>query len=433
MADQTPNFNLTKDASTDYYNIDNTNANLDKIDKALGNTARFETAGGSGTAIILTGLELIDGHSKTFVVSANNNGAATNINGKPLYKPGTTQAPKLVVGKAITVWYSAGGNCFFIKASAEGNAIAEHVLAGDTFSNDDDTGIPGEMVDNGPAEAEIIELTTEGAEYTIVKGFHSGLRKISSKISGLVASVIKAGTTVGGILGTFTSDATAQVGDILAPETAYVKGNKVTGTMPDRGTVNATLPINGSFAIPAGKHSGSGKVTQDVPTKGAQIYTPGTIDQTIASGRYLSGTQTIKGDANLIPANILQGKSIFGVAGDVVAGKKFASGVVTSSTVAENISAPDGSSKSLYPFEVTGLDFTPRVILVHHYTGNQISMVGIYNRDFGNSFMGSSITQSGGTGGSWNTRITYPAHINETGFRLHGSYGGAAVTWQAFD
>lgn len=50
-------------------------------------------------------------------------------------------------------------------------------------------------------------------------------------------------------------------------------------------------------------------------TKGATTYTPTTIDQTIASGTYLSGTQTIKGDTNLVADNIKSGVSIFGVNG----------------------------------------------------------------------------------------------------------------------
>lgn len=51
------------------------------------------------------------------------------------------------------------------------------------------------------------------------------------------------------------------------------------------------------------------------PTKSAQTYTPTTSDQTIASGRYLTGTQTIKGDANLVAGNIKKDVSIFGVTG----------------------------------------------------------------------------------------------------------------------
>ena len=57
---------------------------------------------------------------------------------------------------------------------------------------------------------------------------------------------------------------------------------------------------------------------QPTATKGATTYTPTTTAQTIASGTYLTGTQTIQGDANLVGSNILSGKSIFGVSGTVV-------------------------------------------------------------------------------------------------------------------
>ena len=50
-------------------------------------------------------------------------------------------------------------------------------------------------------------------------------------------------------------------------------------------------------------------------TKEATTYTPGTTNQTIASGTYCSGSQTIKGDENLVAANIAEGVSIFGVTG----------------------------------------------------------------------------------------------------------------------
>lgn len=59
------------------------------------------------------------------------------------------------------------------------------------------------------------------------------------------------------------------------------------------------------------------------PTKGAQTYTPTTTDQTISSGRWLTGDQTIKGDANLVAANIKSGVSIFGVNGSFTGQYKF--------------------------------------------------------------------------------------------------------------
>ncbi len=52
-----------------------------------------------------------------------------------------------------------------------------------------------------------------------------------------------------------------------------------------------------------------------VTRKAAQTYTPGTTDQTISSEQYLTGAQTIKGDANLVAANIASGITIFGIVG----------------------------------------------------------------------------------------------------------------------
>lgn len=54
-----------------------------------------------------------------------------------------------------------------------------------------------------------------------------------------------------------------------------------------------------------------------ITRKSAATYTPTTSDQTISGGQYLSGTQTIKGDSNLVASNILSGVSIFGVNGSV--------------------------------------------------------------------------------------------------------------------
>ena len=62
-------------------------------------------------------------------------------------------------------------------------------------------------------------------------------------------------------------------------------------------------------------------VGSSVPKQAAQTITPGTADKTIESGRYLTGAQTIKGDANLVAGNIKSGVSIFGVDGTMTAGE----------------------------------------------------------------------------------------------------------------
>ena len=52
-----------------------------------------------------------------------------------------------------------------------------------------------------------------------------------------------------------------------------------------------------------------------LPVQAAQTIIPGAYNQIIESGKFITGAQTILGDANLIPANIVAGKSIFGVNG----------------------------------------------------------------------------------------------------------------------
>ena len=152
--------------------------------------------------------------------------------------------------------------------------------------------------------------------------------------------------------GTDTSDATATAGDILSGKTAYVAAGKVTGTIASKSSSNLTAS-GATVTVPAGYYpsqasksvatatqatpsitvssaglitakstqsagyvsSGTKSATKQLTTQGAQTITPGTSTKTIASGRYLTGTQTIKGDANLVAANIKKGVSIFGVAG----------------------------------------------------------------------------------------------------------------------
>lgn len=160
------------------------------------------------------------------------------------------------------------------------------------------------------------------------------------------------------------SGITAAAEDILAGKKSVdATGAEITGTMTNRGAWTSTQTSNGSVTIPAGYHNGSGEVTvnvststptgaldtpsisfdktlgrftatskvktsgyistSDTTTKSYTIpryiggeYTPTKESKTIPiKDKYCTGDAVIKGDNNLIPANIKNGISIFGVAG----------------------------------------------------------------------------------------------------------------------
>ena len=59
-----------------------------------------------------------------------------------------------------------------------------------------------------------------------------------------------------------SQDATVKVAEMLDGKTAYAKGTKLTGTMPNNGAVSLTIStLDQEVSIAQGYHDGSGKVT----------------------------------------------------------------------------------------------------------------------------------------------------------------------------
>ena len=136
--------------------------------------------------------------------------------------------------------------------------------------------------------------------------------------------ITASGDTVTVPAGYYATQATKAVASGSATAPATITGTSATlstgtNTLTLSKTISVTPTVSAGYVASGTAGNSAVSLTASVTTKGATTYTPGTSNQTIASGTYLTGAQTISGDANLLGSNIKSGVSIFGVAGSLTA------------------------------------------------------------------------------------------------------------------
>lgn len=483
MPNYTTNYNLVKPGPDDFYNVEDQNGNMDLIDTemkkitdSVGNLPNLNTEQKNNLVVSinelkanignLTGLNTeiktslvasvneilqkvnahlandvnhvkygiatgttnayavnlnpaptsyVEGMALSVKININATGASTlNVNGlgaKGIKKSNGTDVTNLKANGIYTFRYD-GVNFILQGEGGSGNAIASDLLSGKTASTDAGD-ITGTMPNHDGLTTPIQAGGTANGVYedpdylgqhsyiefpSMLTGYVTPETIMKQRILGLIPDVIKAGTTIGNTMsGTFTADATAVAGDILSGKTAYNNGSKVTGSMANRGAYNIT---------------------------------PGTTNKVIPAG-YHNGTGVVYGDADLIASNIRSGKNIFGIVGNLIEGKRWASGSATSSGT-KNFKTLSGDSYSMYILAQTGLDFTPGVIVLsepsagHNYTG--------YYTD--SRIDNQRIYRHGKYSTTLSSNYTYPFLISDdfTGqFILPVSSGGVTFNWVAFE
>ena len=177
----------------------------------------------------------------------------------------------------------------------EDQATVDQLLEGKfLWGYSDETGnkgvkkFTGTMPNNGAVTARLDTATTD---YTIPAGYHDGTGRVSIVLANRTVTPSKSAQTVtpstGSVLKQVTVEAipdkyqdisgvTAGAGDVLTGKKIIgADGSAITGTMANNGAVAATIDglTTTSYTVPAGYHSGSGKVslTDDIENALAAI------------------------------------------------------------------------------------------------------------------------------------------------------------------
>lgn len=239
------------------------------------------------------------------------------------------------------------------------------------------------IVNRGSLSAQV----KEGETYTIPKGYHDGTGTVSGVAGGgdytLQSKIVTptkkpqqitpddgyyglSDLTVQAIPDAYqdVSSVNAAAADVLANKVIVTAdGTATAGTMPNNGAVDQTLDTAApSYTIPAGYHSGAGKVqlvTEEksaTPTKSAQTVTP-TTGKVLAkvTVQAIPEAYITTDDADAAAADLLSGKTAY------AAGQKIVGAM------------PDNGSVNA---QIDGLTQTSCAVPAGYTSGGTVSLTG---------------------------------------------------------
>lgn len=327
---------------------------------------------GSGSAITIT--DEVDSHGGTIRHINAVSLAGITVSAAHL-ETGYTAVDSL--GNTITGTLSPGGGSPNLQAKTNITPIeSSQTITADSgydgLSSVQINAISSTYVGTGIARRSSTDLTASGATVTVPAGYYSAQSTKSVTTMTLptsAASSATSGYTSKATIGRSTSNQYINIppgynsaggyytisavpnGAVTAPSS--ISGSTATvstgtNTLTLTKTVSVTPNVTTAGYISSGTAgNASVSLTASVTTKAAATITPTKSAQTIASGTYLTGTQTIAA----IPAAYQDVTQVDAAAGDVVSGKKIVNssgtvvtGTLTFQTIYSGSSAPSSST-----------------------------------------------------------------------------------------